>query len=104
MNSQLIPAFPTVSIDKNTVEVVLFRNGTERRFVYPAHVIHVLRSKSATILGEYPPHGSLDSEGYAHYLQLTPVTPMRMSTWIPISPEEARSLEVAVLRAKHVVV
>ena len=91
---------PSVSIDKNTVEVVLFRNGKERHFVYPAHVIHVLRSKHATILGEYPPHGSLDSEGYAHYLQLTPVTPMRIPTWISISPDESCWFDVMILNAK----
>ena len=95
---------PSVSIDKNTVEIVLFRNGKERHFVYPAHVIHVFRSKHVTILQDYPPYESLDSEGYAHYLQLTPVTPMRMSTWIPISPDEACLLEVAVNQAKQIVV
>ena len=97
----MIPTFPTVSIDKNTVEVVLFRNGKERHFVYPEHVIHVLRSKHATILQDYPPYESLDSEGYAHYVQLTPMKAMRMPAWIPISPDESRTLEVAVLHAKQ---
>lgn len=76
---------PKVVIKGDThTEIVLFREGAEKTYVFMEHIILIRRTDD-----DYPVDGETDEDGYIYFIQAIPINNYKKTVYVYINSDEA---------------